>query len=165
MLCPCGGHWGLPPPCLQSSEKNSVTQTPSQTRSYTVIMLQGRHTYMTWPQSWKELSHLEQSRQPSQRRWCLSWGFIDGHSVEARVRVGRKKNQHRHVSSVVSDIPISFSRASYSPVHSPWVGNYFFMRLVKISFSQNMGLSPKSRNWDYTLRPGLARWVYRSPKW
>ena len=62
------------------------------------------------------------------------------------MRVGRKKNQHRHMSSVVSDISISFSRASYSPDHSPWVGNYFFMRLVKIRFSQNMGLSPKSRN-------------------
>lgn len=71
---------------------------------------------------------------------------MDGHGVEARARVGRKKNQHTHVSSVVSDIPISFSSSSYSPVHSPWVGNYFFMRLVKISFSQNMGLSPKSRN-------------------
>ena len=43
---------------------------------------------------------------------------MDGHSVEARVRVGRKKNQHRHMSSVVSDIPISFRDIGIYPAQT-----------------------------------------------
>jgi hypothetical protein len=44
------------------------------------------------------------------------------------------------------------------------MGNYFLLKLVKIRFSKNIGLSSETKDWDHMFRPGLVRWVYSSLK-